>query len=32
VTYVYKDAYQYWPIPQTEIDRNKPALVQNDGY
>jgi len=32
VTYVYKDAYQYWPIPQTEIDRNKPELVQNDGY
>jgi hypothetical protein len=32
VTYVYKDAYQFWPIPQTEIDRNSPALVQNDGY
>jgi len=32
VTYVYKDNYQFWPIPQTEIDRNKPTLVQNDGY
>ena len=29
---MYKDNYEFWPIPQTEIDRNKPALVQNDGY
>ncbi|MES1249528.1 MAG: RagB/SusD family nutrient uptake outer membrane protein, partial [Chitinophaga rupis] len=29
---VYKDAYNYWPIPQTEIDRNDPLLLQNDGY
>lgn len=28
----YKAAYEYWPIPQTEIDRNAPALVQNPGY
>jgi hypothetical protein len=32
VTYVYKDNYQFWPIPQPEIDRNQPKLVQNDGY
>ncbi|MBB6126684.1 RagB/SusD family nutrient uptake outer membrane protein [Mucilaginibacter lappiensis] len=29
---VYKDNYDFWPLPQTEIDRNKSALVQNDGY
>lgn len=32
VTTMYKDIYQYWPIPQTEIDRNQPALIQNTGY
>jgi hypothetical protein len=29
---MYKDNYEYWPIPQTEIDRNQPVLIQNDGY
>ncbi|PSL46642.1 putative outer membrane starch-binding protein [Chitinophaga niastensis] len=24
--------YEFWPIPQTEIDRNEPALLQNSGY
>lgn len=28
----YEDKYEFWPIPQTEIDRNKGALVQNPGY
>jgi len=29
---MYKDNYEFWPIPQTEIDRNQPVLIQNDGY
>ncbi|WP_143305693.1 RagB/SusD family nutrient uptake outer membrane protein [Chitinophaga vietnamensis] len=28
----YLPAYAFWPIPQTEIDRNAPVLVQNPGY
>ncbi|WP_153799723.1 RagB/SusD family nutrient uptake outer membrane protein [Foetidibacter luteolus] len=28
----YEDNYEFWPIPQTEIDRNQPDLVQNPGY
>ncbi|WP_018614516.1 RagB/SusD family nutrient uptake outer membrane protein [Segetibacter koreensis] len=28
----YEDKYEFWPIPQTEIDRNAPVLVQNPGY
>jgi starch-binding outer membrane protein, SusD/RagB family len=28
----YEDKYEYWPIPQTEIDRNAPLLIQNPGY
>lgn len=28
----YEDKYEFWPIPQTEIDRNKGALEQNPGY
>lgn len=32
VTTIYKDNYEFWPIQQTEIDRNKPVLIQNDGY
>jgi hypothetical protein len=28
----YDDKYEYWPIPQTEIDRNAPLLIQNPGY
>ncbi len=28
----YQDKYEFWPIPQTEIDRNAPALIQNPGY
>ncbi|GEP88777.1 Starch-binding associating with outer membrane [Chitinophaga terrae (ex Kim and Jung 2007)] len=28
----YADKYKFWPIPQTEIDRNQPALEQNPGY
>jgi hypothetical protein len=29
---MYKPNFEFWPIPQTEIDRNAPDLVQNDGY
>jgi hypothetical protein len=28
----YEDKYEFWPIPQTEIDRNAPMLTQNPGY
>lgn len=28
----YEDKYAFWPLPQTEIDRNAPELKQNDGY
>ncbi len=28
---IYKTTFDYWPIPQTEIDRTK-GLVQNSGY
>lgn len=28
----YEDKYEFWPIPQTEIDRNAPVLTQNPGY
>jgi len=28
----YEDKYEFWPIPQTEIDRNQPLLIQNNGY
>ena len=28
----YADNYDFWPIPQPEIDRNSPELVQNPGY
>jgi hypothetical protein len=28
----YQDNYEFWPIPQTEIDRNAPVLLQNPGY
>jgi len=28
----YEDKYEFWPIPQTEIDRNQPVLEQNPGY
>lgn len=28
----YEAKYEYWPIPQTEIDRNAPDLIQNPGY
>ena len=29
---MYQSNYEYWPIPQTEIDLNAPDLIQNDGY
>lgn len=29
---IYKDNYEFWPIPQTEIDRNAPVLKQNLDY
>lgn len=32
VTTKYEDKYEYWPIPQTEIDRNGGVLLQNPGY
>lgn len=28
----YEDKYEFWPIPQTEIDRNTPDLEQNPHY
>ncbi|MEX6688201.1 RagB/SusD family nutrient uptake outer membrane protein [Danxiaibacter flavus] len=28
----YEDKYDFWPLPQTEIDRNQPDLIQNPGY
>ena len=28
----YEEKYDFWPIPQTEIDRNATALTQNPGY
>ncbi|WP_298708897.1 RagB/SusD family nutrient uptake outer membrane protein [Chitinophaga sp.] len=28
----YEAKYEFWPIPQTEIDRNTPALKQNPDY
>ncbi len=28
----YEDKYVFWPIPQTEIDRNHGILEQNPGY
>lgn len=28
----YQANYEFWPIPQTEIDRNAPVLLQNPGY
>jgi len=28
----YEDKYEFWPIPQTEIDRNNPVLIQNPNY
>lgn len=32
ITTKYNDKYEFWPIPQTEIDRNAPVLTQNPGY
>lgn len=29
---IYKDNFEFWPLPQTEVDRNKPELEQNDDY
>ena len=29
---IYKDNFEFWPIPQAEIDINAPALTQNLGY
>lgn len=29
---IYKDNFDFWPLPQSEVDRNAPALIQNDGY
>lgn len=29
---IYRDNFDFWPIPQPEIDRNAPTLKQNDGY
>ncbi|WP_152270284.1 RagB/SusD family nutrient uptake outer membrane protein [Agriterribacter humi] len=28
----YENKYEFWPIPQTEIDRNQPVLEQNPDY
>jgi len=32
VKQMYKANYDFWPIPQQEIDRNQGVLKQNDGY
>ena len=32
ITTKYDSKYDFWPIPQTEIDRNAPVLIQNPGY
>lgn len=32
VKMIYRENYRFWPIPQTEIDRNAPELIQNTGY
>lgn len=32
ITLQYEAKYVFWPIPQTEIDRNKGVLEQNPGY
>jgi hypothetical protein len=29
---IYKDNFDFWPLPQTEVDRNAPSLIQNEGY
>lgn len=29
---IYRDNFDFWPIPQPEIDRNAPVLTQNEGY
>jgi len=29
---IYRDNFNFWPIPQPEIDRNAPVLTQNEGY
>lgn len=29
---VYRTHFDFWPLPQSEIDRNNPELVQNNGY
>jgi hypothetical protein len=31
-TTIYKDNFDYWPIPQAEIDLNNGVLTQNPGY
>lgn len=29
---IYKPQFDFWPLPQIEIDRNAPVLIQNDNY
>ena len=29
---IYRPQFDYWPLPQIEIDRNAPVLIQNDNY
>ncbi len=29
---IYRSQFEYWPLPQIEVDRNAPVLIQNDGY
>ena len=29
---VFEDRFYLWPIPQSEIDKNKGVLVQNPDY
>ncbi|GAA4322646.1 RagB/SusD family nutrient uptake outer membrane protein [Mucilaginibacter gynuensis] len=29
---IYRSNFDFWPLPQPEIDRNVPELKQNDGY
>ena len=29
---IYRPQFDYWPLPQIEVDRNAPVLIQNDNY
>ncbi|MEO3407714.1 RagB/SusD family nutrient uptake outer membrane protein [Mucilaginibacter sp. CAU 1740] len=29
---IYRANFDFWPLPQSEVDRNSPNLIQNTGY